>query len=69
MVTSVSNSNASYITGNSRGFSEWVLFKGSVSDLPTTYPNGTPAYCFAGTDKGKVFILDAEEPEWVEQEL
>lgn len=44
-----------------------LVFSGSHSDLPAGR-HGIFAYCFTGTDKGKVFVYDEENEEWVEQE-
>ena len=43
-----------------------LFFSGSHSNLPAGR-HGTIAYCFSGDDKGKVFVYDEEEEEWVEQ--
>lgn len=67
IITTVSNKqdvalieDESIITGD-------LLFNGSHASLPAAR-HGTLAYCFAGDDKGKVFIYDEENEEWVEQE-
>lgn len=45
-----------------------LFFSGAGANLPKVGSHGDIAYCFSGTDKGKVFIFDAEEEDWIEQE-
>ena len=43
-----------------------LVFNGSHEDLPPGR-HGVLAYCFNGTDKGKVFVYDEEAEAWVDQ--
>ena len=70
MITVINDRDRAFHSNGKTGFTAAVLFTGSVSNLPVEgYSNADVAYCFSGDDKGKIFIFDEDNSEWVEQEL